>query len=120
MVHNHASDKRAVLAHIVKKEMFAKVIEKPETKSEEAYRDVITDFEERLGDEEDVWNEAIASLPTKDNLARHMRHLRSQEHGPLPKNRDEFDPEPIVNSTVGGQKIVIIDSNKHFSGAKFG
>ena len=46
--------------------------------------------EDRLGDDEDVWDEAIASLP--------IRHLRSLEHGPLPKNRNEFDPEPEVNS----------------------
>ena len=37
--------------------------------------------EDRLGDDEDVWDEAIASLPNKDSLARHMRLLRSQEHG---------------------------------------
>ena len=110
--HNHASDRGAVLAQIMKKEMFAKVTEKPETKAEEAYRDVITDFEDRFGDEEHVWNEAIANLPNKDNLARHMRHIRSKEHGPLPKNRDEFDPETIVNSTVGGHKVVIMDSNR--------
>ena len=112
-IHNHASDRGAVLAQIMKKEMFAKVTDKPETKAEEAYREVITNFEDRFGDEEHVWDEAIGNLPNKDNLARHMRHIRSKEHGPLPKNRDDFDPEPIVNSTVGGQKIVIMDSNKH-------
>jgi hypothetical protein len=112
-MHNHASDRGAVLAHIMKKEMIAKVTSKPETKAEEAYREVITEFEDRFGDEEQVWDDAIANLPDKENLARNMRHIRSKEHGPLPKNRDDFDPEAIVRSTVGGKKIIIMDSNKH-------
>ena len=114
-MHNHASDRGAVLAQIMKKEMFAKVADKPETKAEEAYRDVVTDFEDRFGDEDQIWDEAIANLPNKENLARNMRHIRSKEHGPLPKNRDDFDPEAIVNSTVGGQKIIIMDSNKNLN-----
>ena len=112
-VHNHASDRGAVLAHVMKKVMFEKVGENPETRAEEAFRDVVTDFEDRFGEEEQVWDEAVASLPSKENLARNMRHIRSKEHGPLPKNRDDFDPEVIVKSTVGGRKIIIMDSNKH-------
>ena len=73
----------------------------------------MTDIEDRFGEEEQVWDEAVASLPSKENLARNMRHIRSKEHGPLPKNRDDFDPEVIVKSTVGGRKIIIKDSNKH-------
>ena len=42
-VHNHASDRGAILAHMMKKEMFAKVAKQPTTKADEAYRDVRTD-----------------------------------------------------------------------------
>jgi hypothetical protein len=31
------------------------------------------------------------------------------------QNRDDFDPEAIVNSTVGGQTIIIMDSNKNLN-----
>ena len=43
-----------------------------------------------------------------------MRTIRSKEHGPLPKNRNEFDPEARVKETLGGHKVVILDSNKDF------
>lgn len=111
-VHNHASDRGAILAGIMKKEMFAKVLKHPETKADDAFRDVITDYEERYGEEEQVWDEAIANLPSKDQLARNMRHIRSKEHGPLPKNRDDFDPEAVVKDAVGGNKVIVMDSNK--------
>ena len=110
-VHNHVSDKGSILAGVMKKEMVAKVAKNPETKSDDVYRDVIIDYEERYGEQE-VWQEAIANLPAKDNLARNLRHIRSREHGPLPKNRNEFNPEAVVKDTIGGHKVIIMDSNK--------
>ena len=111
-VHNHASDRAAILADVMKKEMFNKVAKRPETKSDDAYRDVITEYEDRFGNEEQVWDEAIASLTSKELLGRHMRRIRNKEHGPLPKNRDDFDPEAVVKEAVGGHKVIILDSNK--------
>ena len=111
-VHNHASDRGAILAGIMKKEMFSKVAKHPETKADDAFRDVITEYEERYGEEEQVWDEAVANLPSKEQLARNMRHIRSKEHGPLPKNRNDFDPEAVIKDAVGGHKVIIMDSNK--------
>ena len=78
-MHKHASDRVAILADIMKKEMFAKVSKHPETKADDTYREVITDYEERYGEEEQVWDEAVANLPYKDQLARNMSHIRSKE-----------------------------------------
>ena len=64
-VHNHISDRGAILAGIMKKEMFSKVAKHPETKSDDVYRDVIIEFEDRYGEEERVWDEAIANLLSK-------------------------------------------------------
>ena len=111
-VHNHASDRAAVLADIMKKEMYNKVSKQPETKSHDAYREVITEYEDRYGNEELVWDQAIGNLKSKENMTRNMRMRRRKEHGPLPKNRDEFDPEVVVKETLGGQKVIILDSNK--------
>ena len=47
-----------------------------------------------------------------DQLARNMSHIRSKEHGPLPKNRDDFDSEAVVKDAVGGHKVIVMDSNK--------
>ena len=58
-VHNHASDRAAILAGVMKKEMFNKVAKQPETKSDDAYRDVITEYEDRFGSEEQVWESDI-------------------------------------------------------------
>ena len=99
-MYNHASDRVAILADIMKKEMFAKVSKHPETKADDTYREVITDYEERYGEEEQVWDEAVANLPYKDQLARNMSHIRSKELRPLPKNRDEFDPEAVIKDAV--------------------
>ena len=106
-MHNHASDRVAILADIMKKEMFAKVSKHPETKADDTYREVITDYEERYGEEEQVWDEAVANLPYKDQLARNMSHIRSKELGPLPKNRDEFDPEAVVKDAVVATKLLL-------------
>ena len=112
-VHNHASDRPAILAEIMKKEMYAKVSERPETKSDDAFRDVITEFEDRHVDEEMMWDQAIANLTEKGNMARHMRRIRNKEYGPLPKNRNDFDPEAVIRDTLGGQKVIVMDSNKN-------
>ena len=109
-VHNHASDRAAILAEIMKKEMFNKVSKQPETKSDDAYREVITEYEDRYGNEELVWDQAVANLKSKDHMARNMRLRRKKEHGPLPKNRNEFDPEAVVRDTLGGEKVIILDS----------
>ena len=111
-VHNHASDRAAVLAELMKKEMYNKVSKQPETKSNDAYRDVITEYEDRYGNDELVWDQAIGNLKSKDNMSRNMRMRRKKEHGPLPKNRDEFDPEVVIKETLGGQKVILLDSNK--------
>ena len=111
-IHNHVSDKGAILAEVMKKEMFGRVAKNPETKSDDVYRNVIVEYEDRYGDQEEVWEEAIANLPAKDNLARNLRYIRSREHGPLPKNREEFDPEAVVREAIGGHKVIIMDSNK--------
>ena len=34
-------------------------------------------------------------------------------NGPLSKTRNDFQPEPIVKNTLGGQKVVVLDSNKY-------
>ena len=44
-VHNHVSDKGAILAEVMKKEMFQKVAKNPETRSDDVYRNVIVDYE---------------------------------------------------------------------------
>jgi hypothetical protein len=100
-VHNHMSDKGAILAEVMKKEMFQKVAKNPETRSDDVYRNVIVDYEERYGDQEEVWEEAIANLTTKENLARNLRYIRSHEHGPLPKNREEFNPRAFKRQDPG-------------------
>ena len=111
-IHNHASDKGAILAELMKKEMFDKVANNPEAKSDDVYRDVIVDYEERYGEQERIWDEAIANLPAKENLSRNLRYIRSRGHGPLPKNRDDFDAEAVVKDAIGGHKVVVMDSNK--------
>ena len=111
-VHNHPSDKGYILAGIMKKEMFSKVSKNPESKADEVYRDVVTSYEDRFGEEEHIWDDVVANLPDKNILARNMRYIRSKEHGPLPKNRNDFDPEAVVKDAVGGRKVIIMDSNK--------
>ena len=111
-IHNHASDKGAILAELMKKEMFDKVANNPEAKSDDVYRDVIVDYEERYAEQERIWDEAIANLPAKENLSRNLRYIRSRGHGPLPKNRDDFDAEAVVKDSIGGHKVVVMDSNK--------
>ena len=110
--HNHPSDRGAIVAEIMKKEMFAKVARNPETKADDAFRDVVTDFEDRFEDEELIWDDVVANLPNKETLSRNMRHIRSKQHGPLPRNRNDFDPETVVNDALGGRKVIVMDSNK--------
>ena len=74
-VHNHVSDKGAILAEVMKKEMFQKVAKNPETRSDDVYRDVIVDYEERYGEQEEVWEEAIANLPAQENIARNLIYI---------------------------------------------
>ena len=93
--------------------MFAKVAKEPTTKADDAYREVVTEFEDRFREEEQVWNDAISSLTNKEHLARNMRHTRNQQHGPQPKNRNEFDAESVVAGALGGRKVIIMDSDKN-------
>ena len=93
--------------------MFAKVAKEPTTKADDAYREVVTEFEDRFGEEEQVWNDAISSLTNKEHLARNMRHTRNQQRGPQPKNRNEFDAESVVAGALGGRKVIIMDSDKN-------
>ena len=59
-----------------------------------------------------MWDEAVANLPSKEHLGRNLRRIRSREHGPLPKNRNDFDPETVVKDALGGHKVIVMDSNK--------
>ena len=72
---HHVSDKGAILAEVMKKEMFQKVAKNPETRSDDVYRDVIVDYEERYGEQEEVWEEAIANLPAQENIARNLIYI---------------------------------------------
>ena len=112
-LHNHICEKGEVLAHKMKKEMYGRVQERPDIAADEAYRRVITEYEDNLGDNEAVWDEAVIKLTEKANIARHVRRIKSNINGPLPKNRDDFDPAVIVSNTLGGKKVVVLDSNLH-------
>ena len=109
--HNHPPEPAELLASLMKKEMYKKVQVDPEARSDDVYRDVVVEYEEMHGQNEDLWDEAIAILPGKDNISRHMRKLRQKEYGPLPNNRNDFHPKKIIEETVGGYKVDVLDSN---------
>ena len=112
--HNHICEKSAVLAHKMKKEMYSKVNETPTIDADSVYRNVVTEYEDQYAEaDENVWDAAAIKLTEKANIARHVRRIKSTINGPLPKNRNDFDPETIVKNTLGGQKVVVLDSNRH-------
>ena len=94
--------------------MYSKVNETPTVDADSVYRTVVTEYEDQYAEaDENVWDAAAIKLTEKANIARHVRRIKSNINGPLPKNRNDFDPESIVENTLGGQKVVVLDSNHH-------
>ena len=112
--HNHVCEKSDILAHKLKKDILSKVKDDPTVNADTAYRTIITEYEDQYaGNDENVWDDAIGGLTDKENIARNVRRVRSKMNGPLSKTRNDFQPEPIVKNTLGGQKVVVLDSNKY-------
>ena len=100
--HNHICEKSAVIAHKMKKEMYSKVNETPTVDADSVYRNVVTEYEDQYAEaDENVWDAAAIKLTEKANIARHVRRIKSNINGTLPKNRNDFDPESIVKNTLG-------------------
>ena len=96
------------------KYILSTVKDDPTVNADTAYRTIITEYEDQYaGNDENVWDDAIGGLTDKENIARNVRRVRSKMNGPLSKTRNDFQPEPIVKNTLGGQKVVVLDSNKY-------
>ena len=40
-----------------------------------------------------------------------MRMKRQKQNGLLPKKRNDFDPISVVKGAIGGNKVIVLDSN---------
>ena len=48
----------------------------------------------------------------EDSRHRRLRLVRNRLLGNVPKGRDDFAPETLLNKIKGGEKILVLDSNK--------
>ena len=55
----------------------------------------------------------ISALPVRMESTLHNH--RNKLLGTLPKSRDEFDPLSLLSKLEGGEKILVLDSNKDLS-----
>ena len=112
--HNHMVESGDILAHKLKKDMYERVKADPLIPGDTVYRTVVTEYEDEYAENhEGVWDDATIKLTRKENIARHVRRVKATINGPVPQNRNEFDPETVVKQTLGGKKVIVLDSNKH-------
>ena len=112
--HNHVCEKSEILAHKLKKDIYERVKNNPTDNADNVYRSVVTEYEDQHGENnENVWDDATTKLTDKNHIARNVRRIKANINGPLPSNRNQFKPEDVVRNTLGGRKVVVLDSNCH-------
>ena len=60
-------------------------------------------------EDESLVQEVLNAMP--ERVENTLTYYRTQILGKVPKDRDSYDPAPILSAIPGGDKVMVLDSN---------
>ena len=111
--HNHLVNKAEITAEELKQRMGALVKENPVEPVGDAIKKVKLEAAEEFAEDEEYFKEVVEALGSYHGLESRLLRIREKIIGPLPKNRDWFDPRHFLKKIYGpNHKVEVMDSNK--------
>ena len=112
--HSHATNKAGIIAEEMKLKMVEIVKKDPTTPVSDAIKAVKTEMAEEFGENEQLLKDITAELGTKRSLEQKLLRVRNKIIGPMPKTRNSFNPEEMLEKLFKDKSkdIVVMDSNK--------
>ena len=111
--HNHLVNKADITAEELKQRMGELVMKNPADPVGEAIKKVKMEAAEEYGEDEEYYKEIVEALGSYRSLEMRLLRIRERIIGPLPRNRDFFDPRFFLKRIFGhNHKVEVMDSNK--------
>ena len=112
--HNHTSNEAANIADEMRVRMKEIVKENPSVPVGEAVKKTKNEIFEHFGQNEQLLKDIISELGSKHALDQILLRERRKILGPMPKNRNDFNPKEILQSLYKekANDIIIMDSNE--------